>query len=53
MDLSGTAEYGLNNLASVILRTTTNSKSYWLPECFGACIIDGFDINWFTNLKQA
>ena len=25
-------------------------ESFWFV---GACVIDGFDMNWFTNLKQA
>ena len=32
MDISGTVEQALNNLASVTLKTTTNSKSSPLPE---------------------
>ena len=48
------------NLASIILQNNHKFKqlstSWMFRESFpfiGACIVDAFDINWFTNFQQA
>ena len=60
MDVSGTPKYGLNNLSSI--NDIANNEKFknfltsWMFREYlsfvGACVINGFDMNWFTNLKH-
>ena len=51
----GVKQFSINDIANnhkfpKFLTSWIFKKSFWL---FGACIIDNFGTNWFTNLKQA
>ena len=60
MDVSGTAEQGVKQFSinDIVYnyKFTKLLTSWMFKEFFSffvACIIDGFDMNWFTDSKQA